>query len=106
MLDLVHHLPKDDVRIFLNQVRDGLTPDGILLVKEVEDRPRWKMWFTLLLDRLMVGGEPIYYWPEFELTQLLSELGFEVRHHRMRGFLPYPHILYICKKITVESSPC
>ncbi|MCS5636922.1 MAG: class I SAM-dependent methyltransferase [Myxococcota bacterium] len=97
LLDLIHHLPKEDVRAFLEKLRALLVSDGILVVKDVEDRPRWKVWFTLLLDRLMVGTEPIHYWSEAELSSLLSESGFEVRRHRMRDFLPYPHILYICK---------
>ncbi len=70
-------------------------PDGILLVKDVADRPRYKMLFTLLLDRLMVGFEPIRYWPPHELTDLLTTLGFDVVRHRMTDFLPYPHILYV-----------
>ena len=98
LLDLLHHLPRSEVRPFLERVRGFLERDGILIVKEVEDRPRWKMWFTLVLDRLMVGTEPIQYWSEAELTALLSELGFEVRHHRMKDFLPYPHILYIAHR--------
>lgn len=97
MLDLIHHLPEGEVPPFLEKLRDRLAPGGILIVKDVEDRPRWKMWFTLLLDRLMVGMEPIHYWPESELTRLLSSLGFEVRRHRMRDILPYPHILYVCR---------
>jgi len=103
LLDLIHHLPKADVPGFLEKVSGLLSPGGILLVKEVEDRPRWKMWFTLLLDRLMVGNEPIHYWDERELTQLLSTLGFEVRRHRMKDFLPYPHILYVCRSGSGES---
>jgi 2-polyprenyl-3-methyl-5-hydroxy-6-metoxy-1,4-benzoquinol methylase len=98
LLDLLHHLPQGEVRPFLERVQQLLEPDGILIVKEVEDRPRWKVGFTLLLDRLMVGSEPIHYWAESELSALLRDLGFEVRHHRMKDFLPYPHILYIAQQ--------
>lgn len=97
LLDLIHHLPRAEVSGFLERVRDALRPGGLLLVKDIEDRPRWKMWFTLILDRLMVGGEDIHYWPEPELSALLRSLGFDVKHHRMRDFLPYPHILYVCR---------
>jgi 2-polyprenyl-3-methyl-5-hydroxy-6-metoxy-1,4-benzoquinol methylase len=97
LLDLLHHLPQGEVRPFLERIQRLLEPGGILIVKEVEDRPRWKMAFTLLLDRLMVGSEPIHYWPEAALSELFRELGFEVRHHRMKDFLPYPHILYIAQ---------
>jgi 2-polyprenyl-3-methyl-5-hydroxy-6-metoxy-1,4-benzoquinol methylase len=96
-LDLVHHLPKDEVATFLTELRDALTADGILVLKEVEDRPAWRRWFTLALDRLMVGREPIHYWSPAEMIALLESLGFEVVRHRMRDVLPYPHILYVAQ---------
>ena len=95
LLDLIHHLPQAEVGSFLGQLRDQLSAGGVMVLKDVEDRPRWKMLFTLLLDRLMVGREPIRYWPAAELSALLQQLGFEVARHRMRDILPYPHILYI-----------
>jgi 2-polyprenyl-3-methyl-5-hydroxy-6-metoxy-1,4-benzoquinol methylase len=97
LLDLVHHLPRAGVPAFLAKLRAHLNDGGVLLVKEVEDRPRWKRWFTLALDRLMVGAEPIRYWPAHELVALLAELGFDVVRHRMRDVLPYPHILYVAR---------
>ena len=97
LLDLVHHLPAGEVPTFLEKIRALLNPHGILLLKEVADRPRYKVLFTLLLDRLMVGREPIRYWPPAELTRVLEGLGFSVKTHRMTDFLPYPHILYIAR---------
>ena len=97
LLDLVHHLPAGEVEAFLARVRAALAPGGLLLVKDVANRPRWKMLFTLLLDRLMVGSEPIRYWPPDELAGVLERLGFDVVRHRMTDFLPYPHILYVAR---------
>lgn len=97
MLDVVHHVPKQEVAPLLAKLRDALSPRGLLVLKEVEDRPRWKRWFTLVLDRLVVGREPIYYWPASELSGLLEGLGFDVVRHRMRDVLPYPHILYVAR---------
>jgi len=97
LLDLVHHLPRATVPDFLASLRRRLRPGGVLLVKEVEDRPAWKRWFTLALDRLMVGSEPVHYWAAGELTALLESLGFAVVRHRMRDVLPYPHILYVAR---------
>ena len=94
-LDLVHHLPAPSVPEFLTKVRSLLKPGGILLIKDVADRPFLKMLFTLVLDRLMVGMDPIRYWPPDELTDLLESLGFTVFRHRMTDFLPYPHVLYV-----------
>ena len=96
MLDLVHHLPKASVPGFLERLRARLRPGGVLILKDIEDRPWPKVMFTLLLDRLMVGMEPIHYWSPAELMGVLEGLGFRTVRHRMRDFLPYPHILYVC----------
>ncbi len=45
----------------------------------------------------MVGDEPIHYWPPEQLTELLGKLGFDVKRHPMKDFLPHPHILYPCR---------
>jgi len=100
MLDLLHHLPRANVPGFLADVTRLLRPSGILIIKDVADRPRYKMLFTLLLDRLLVGMDPIRYWPPSELMFVLRRLGFEVAMHRMNDILPYPHILYVCRRRT------
>ena len=98
LLDMVHHLPRAGVPDFLSKLERLLEPGGVLVVKDIEDRPFWKVWFTLLLDRLMVGLEPIHYWSPAELCGQLEALGLEVVRHRMRDFLPYPHIVYVARK--------
>ena len=97
LIDLLHHLPKDSVRGFLGKLRDRLAPGGVLVLKDVEDRPWWKRLFTLAVDRLMVGMEPIHYWSPGELVSLLESLGFETVRHRMRELLPYAHIVYVSR---------
>lgn len=99
MLDLIHHLPKDEVAGFLHKVTRLISPGGILILKDVSNRPFYKRWFTLALDRLMVGREPIHYWDPQELSSLIEGLGFRVKRHTMNDFLPYPHILYLCTLI-------
>jgi len=96
-LDLVHHLPAERVPAFLAGARRLLRDRGILVIKEVAPTPRYKLWFALALDRLVVGREPIRYWAPEELMGILTGLGFSVVRHRMTDFLPYPHILYICR---------
>jgi 2-polyprenyl-3-methyl-5-hydroxy-6-metoxy-1,4-benzoquinol methylase len=97
LLDLLHHLPRAVVPSFVARLSKHLTPGGTLVLKEVEDRPLLKRWFTLALDRLMVGMEEIHYWPQEELIALLEEQGLQVHRHRMKDFLPYPHILYVAR---------
>ncbi len=97
LLDMIHHLPRAEVPAFLAKVRARLRRGGVLVLKDVEDRPAWKRGFTWLLDRLMVGRAPIHYWPARELSALLEGLGFQVVRHRMKDILPYPHILYVAR---------
>ena len=98
LLDMIHHLPKAGVPEFLGKLERLLAPGGVLVVKDIENRPFWKVWFTLALDRLMVGTEPIHYWAPAELSGHLEALGLQVVRHRMRDFLPYPHIVYIARR--------
>lgn len=96
---LIHHLHGADVPVFLKGVHEALRPGGVLLIKDVADRPRLKRWFTLALDRSTVGlRDPIDYWPVERLKGLLGRIGFTVHTHAMRDFLPYPHVLYVCRK--------
>jgi 2-polyprenyl-3-methyl-5-hydroxy-6-metoxy-1,4-benzoquinol methylase len=98
MLDLVHHLPAASVAGTLEWLTARLAPGGTLIIKDVADRPTYKMLFTLALDRLMVGMEPIRYWPVLELSSLLRAFGFDVHVHSIRDVLPYPHVLYVCRR--------
>jgi len=104
MLDLIHHLPKPEVEAFLARVTRLLAPGGTLLLKDVSNRPRYKMWFTLILDRLMVGFEPIHYWDPRELCALVERLGYTVRRQTINDLLPYPHMLYVCTRAQASTT--
>lgn len=98
-LDLLHHLPQAMVPEFIERLHQRLRPSGVLVLKDVNSRPAYKRWFTLALDRLMVGfREPIRYWPTEEMVCLLRRTGFQVYTHTIRDILPYPHQMYICRK--------
>jgi 2-polyprenyl-3-methyl-5-hydroxy-6-metoxy-1,4-benzoquinol methylase len=98
MLDIVHHIPVEAVRPLLEQVAKVLPPEGMLVIKDVDRTPTYKRWFTLALDKIMDPGTPVHYWEAGELTALLSDIGFGVRRHLMVDILPYPHVLYICRR--------
>ena len=103
VLDVMHHIPKDDQLSVLERLRDLLAPDGVLLIKDITTEPRAQLAFTYALDRLMVGmREPIAYRHHREWGEILVKLGFKVRIVRVPDVLPYPHVVIAATKKTVR----
>src|SRR5262245_20244719 len=100
MLDIVHHMPPSAVPRLLRGLHRCLRAGGSLLVKDVDTHPAPKRWFTWVLDRAMAPATPVHYWPAESLAAALGEAGFRVRRHLMVDILPYPHVLYVCEKLT------
>ncbi|MFH1874261.1 MAG: class I SAM-dependent methyltransferase [Pseudomonadota bacterium] len=100
MLDIIHHIPPDEVKELLKKISYQLKPNSRLIIKDVDTEPAYKLWFTHILDKIMYPGTIIHYWKRSEIMQLLQDLGFKVYYHYMIDFLPYPHIMYICEKIS------
>ena len=99
MLDVMHHLPGDAVPNLLQECHRALANGGVLVLKDVETSSALKTAFTWTLDRAMVGlRAPITYWSKEQLIRLLEQVGFEVYQHSMVDYLPFPHMIYICRK--------
>lgn len=99
MLDLLHHIPVSAVEPLLSQLHGLLAWDGRLIVKDIDTRPAYKCLFTWLLDKFMDFSSPVHYWPGEKLRALTCGLGFETVSHAMLDYLPYSHILHVCRKI-------
>jgi SAM-dependent methyltransferase len=101
VLDVMHHIPKDDQLPVLEHMRDLLVAGGVLVIKDITTEPRLELAFTYALDRLMVGmTEPIAYRHHREWGKMLSKLGFKVRIVRVPDVLPYPHVVIAATKTT------
>jgi SAM-dependent methyltransferase len=98
MLDIVHHVEVSAVGPLLAELHAALAPGGCLLVKDVDRRPAYKRWFTHALDCLVSPGRPPHYWAAEALQAALEAARFRVFRHAMVDFLPYPHVLYVCRK--------
>ena len=99
ILDVMHHIPKDDQLALLRRLHGLLAPRGVLVIKDITTEPWFGLKFTELLDRAMVGfEEPLCYRHHREWGELLRELGFKVRIVRVPDVLPYPHIVIAATK--------
>jgi 2-polyprenyl-3-methyl-5-hydroxy-6-metoxy-1,4-benzoquinol methylase len=99
MLDILHHLPREGAERLIGAVYENLADDGIFLVKDVSTEPAWQMWFTYLMDKLMAPGDTVHYrhvqlWRE----QILSSGFRSVDTYYLDDYLPYPHVLLVCRK--------
>jgi SAM-dependent methyltransferase len=98
-IDLIHHVPRAAVGTFLDAVYDRLKPGGCFVVKDVDNVPSYKRFVSWLTDRVMCGfDEEIYYWPVSELRGALEKAGFIVQSKLLPDWLPYPHVLYVCRR--------
>lgn len=98
MLDLFHHLHPNVGQRILTCFYDSLRENGALIIKDVTATPWWKMCFTWILDKLMAPHTFLHYYTKTEMITLLEHQGFDVKFHHIPDILPYPHILYICRK--------
>ena len=99
VLDVMHHLPREDQEQVLERLRSLLVPGGMLLMKDITTEPRLGLYFTEALDRIMVGWrEPLAYRHHREWGEMLSGLGFKVRMVRVPDILPYPHVVIAARK--------
>ena len=90
-IDLIHHLPGETHRGFLEGVRALLRPGGALVLKEIDRRPRWKYLWNYLHDMVVTRGQPIACRANADLVRLVKEAGYrDVAYHAMRAAAPYP----------------
>lgn len=99
MLDIVHHVPRSAVDGLLTELRSKMSPTGTLVIKDVSDKPAYKAFFTWALDKAMDFRTPVHYWSMDELTALLRAKKLQVFAHQMVDFLPYPHVIYVCRPL-------
>ena len=99
MLDIIHHVPREAVDGILGQLRNMVSPTGVVVIKDVNSRPWFKTAFTWALDKAMDPKTPVHYWPMDVLKKKLQDNGFHVHAHQMVDVLPYPHVIYICRPV-------
>ncbi len=94
VLDVMHHVPREDQESVLRSLYDLLAPGGVLVLKDITTEPYVGLKFTEYLDRVMVGwNEPLAYRHHTEWGALLANLGKQIRAVRVPDVLPYPHVV-------------
>ena len=99
IVDVMHHVPPIHQQSIIANANAALRPGGILLYKDMVERPLWRAWMNRLHDLVLVR-EWIHYVPLDTVSRWAHELGLvEVRRLR-RNMLWYGHELILLEKPT------
>ncbi len=105
IIDVLYLLPLSRWAQFLEHSVRTLRRDGLLIVKEVADKPRWKYWVAYLEEIVtiklihMTKGDA----PHFESTEVYREsiqkAGADVfRVERVDAGWPHAHVIFLGRK--------
>lgn len=79
----------------------ALRPGGVLVVKEIGVRPRWKYRLAVLQElaatRLarVTAGATVRFLPPEQLRAIMTSAGLQVRAERIDRHYPHPHLLLV-----------
>jgi len=102
--DVLYLIPYEKQIAILRKCFTSLRKNGILIIKEVDTKPKWKYWWNFFQETLAVKilnltlGRNFYFRGERNFIEILSEIGFRVEVVRLDKGYWYPHILYLCYK--------
>ena len=98
-LDVLHHLRSYREQEELLKYCIGLlSPKGMLLVKEINDKPRLKFLFARFIDNSLYPGDKFYFRTEPDMTALLKSLNLDVTFHPIHEGKPLSHVVYAARK--------
>lgn len=97
--DVLHHLSEEQQETMIQESYTRLLPEGLILIKDVSTRPRYKYLWNYLADSMtgllnITSGSTLHYRSPENMLGLLKKNNFhsEVFEVHKRGL--YPHILY------------
>ena len=105
VVDVLYLLEEAAQRSLLERCARLLAPGGVLAVKEMSPRPRWKFWWNELQETLAVRllritwGGPFTFLSPSAVEGAMGELGLHTWSRRLDRGLPYPHHLLVGKRV-------
>ena len=104
LIDVMHHVEQSQRRVVFRQAVSCLRPRGLLIYKDISERPRWRFWANRLHD-LIVAREWIDVLPIRQVEDWASADNLELKHTAYVERLWYGHDLRVWSNAT-ESHYC
>lgn len=100
MLHVLHHLRSfEEQEAIINKCVQMLQPKGRLIILEVDNYPLVKYLLAHVVDHILYPTQKIFYRLPASMEKLLSGAGFIVESYPMHQGRPFPHFLYVGRKI-------
>jgi 2-polyprenyl-3-methyl-5-hydroxy-6-metoxy-1,4-benzoquinol methylase len=97
VIDLLHHITYEEQDRLLQKIYGDMEAPGELVLKDLEKRPLWKYAYHYVQDSIAYRSR-LYFRSSEEMEKLLNDIGFRVTVVPLESPLPYPHVIYICRK--------
>lgn len=100
-VDVLYLLPAEEQRRLLREASDALAPDGVIVVKEMDTRPRWKARWNTWQETVSVKVLGLTAGSSFDFVEpgvmagWLAELGLSPRLQRVDRGRMHPHHLLV-----------
>lgn len=99
--DLLHHLTPADGDRLLEKLFAALKPGSPIVIKDISTHPRFKLYYTFILDLLVNPKDSFYYRNQDVWRSRLIQIGFTRLYvYPLKHYMPYPHFLLVGNKPT------
>lgn len=99
VVHVLHHLPSfKEQNEVLRACAVHLRPGGLLVITEVDDRPRWKYALSWIADHILYPRDTITFRPQAGWVSLLETSGLIVRVISMHEGALFPHVTFVARK--------
>lgn len=104
IVDVLYLLPEEEQEKILKTCYRFLTDTGVLVLKTQDTRPKWRHWWAVFQESIMLGfrmthGHGLHFLPAERTRRMLSEAGFNKTEQRnLPSKLLYTNIVFICHK--------
>jgi len=96
MIDVIHHVPRKYQPQVLITARETLKPGGTLILKDIDERPRWMVGASYLHDMIQI--HPPYFLNNRDLINLVTSNGFEINSRWAQRMVHIPHLTLVAKR--------
>jgi 2-polyprenyl-3-methyl-5-hydroxy-6-metoxy-1,4-benzoquinol methylase len=97
-LDLIHHIHMKDHPGVLKKINKLLKDNGLLIVKDMDNKPYYKYFWNYVHDLIMTRSTKMYYVPKDEMIKMLKKNGFVIEYVNDIQNLLYAHYVVVCKR--------